>query len=402
MTEVQNPRSFGDDEVNLVDYWRVIWKRRRWITVLFSTSVIAALVFSIFSPKIYESTATILTPKEGAIGGGLLTTLAASGAAQQLTGLSVPSLTPNRDIFMGVLKSRTIAQNVVEQLKLRDYYKAQNLEDAIKEAQGATEISISREGVISVKVEDKDPKLAAQIANAYMEHLDRLVSQFGTGTAGRQRRFIAEQLEKTQKDLVAAEDNLKRFQEKNRAVSIGAQAQGAIEVAARLKGEIVASEVQLQVMRGFATDFNPEVMRLTGKIGELKRQLAQAQYGAGLDLPAVTNNPGHPQKELFVTPARVPQVGLQLARLTRDVKVQETVYTLLTQQLEQAKIAEAQDTPVVQVLDRAVPAIRKSKPKTTLNMALAGAMSLFFGVFLAFCFEYVEKQRSKQSMVIGQ
>jgi len=244
--------------------------------------------------------------------------------------------------------------------------------------------------------------MAARIANAYPEQLDLLIAKFGTGRAGRQRRFIAEQLEKTQKDLALAEENLKNFQEKNRAVSVGAQANGAIQVAAQLKGEIIASEVQLQAVRGFATDSNPDVVRLRGRIGELKRQLAQAQYGAGLDLPAVaTSNSGLPQKELYVTPAKVPEMSLDLARLTRDLKIQETVHTLLTQQLEQAKIAEAQDVPVVQVLDQAVPAAHKSKPKIKLNMLITGAFRLFLATLLAFGLEFLEKRGGKWLVASG-
>ncbi len=374
----------------------MIWKRKRLIGVLFSASVSAALIFGLLSPKIYESTATILAPPEGGGSGGLSSAVAAAGIVQQFPGVSIPllSLTTHRDVLISILKSRTIAHNLVERFKLQDYYKSEHLEGAIKSLKDATKVSINKEGVISVKVEEKDPKLAADIANAYTEHLDRLMAQFGTGTAGRQRRFVTEQLEKTQKTLVDAEENLKRFQERNRAVSIGEQAKGAIEVAARLKGEIMASEVQLQVMRNFATDSNPEVIRLRGKIVEMKRQLAQAQYGAGLDLPAVTDNPGHPQKEIYLPPVKVPQIGLELARLTRDLKVHETVYTLLTQQLEQAKIAEAYDTPVVQVLDRAVAAISKSKPRVKLNMAIAGGVSLFLGILIAFFLEYIERQRS--------
>ncbi len=392
MADQRNQPHPTDDEISLLDYWRVIWKRRRLIGVLCSTSVLAALIFSLLSPKIYESTATIIAPDEGPRG-GFLASLATTGITQQVPGISIPSLMPNQDIFISILKSRRIAENLVEQFKLREYYKSVHLEDAIKSLQGATKVSVSKEGMMSVKVEDKDPKMAADIANAYTEHLDRLMAQFGTGRASRQRRFIGEQLEKTQKTLVDAEENLKRFQEKNRAVSIGEQAKGAIEVAARLKGEVMASEVQLQVMRSFATDSNPEVIRLRGRISELKRQLAQAQYGAGLDLPAVTDNPGHPQKEIYLPSAKFPQVGLELVRLARALKVHETVYTLLTQQLEQAKIAEAHDTAVVQVLDRAVPAISKSRPKIRLNMAIAGAVSLFLGIFLAFFLEYIERQK---------
>ncbi len=397
MADPQNSRPTNEDEINLIDYWRVIWKHRRLIGGLCSASVIVTLIFSLLSPKVYEATATILGPKEGA-GGSFLGTLAATGIMQQLAGgLSMPSLTPNRDTFMAILSSRTIAQYIVEELKLDAHYNSATKESAARALRASSSITISKEGVISILVEDNDPKMAAQIANAYPENLDRLLARFGTGAAGRQRRFVAEQLEKTQKDLVAAEENLKQFQEKNRAVSIGDQARGAIEVAAGLKAEIITAEVQLQAMRGVATDFNPEVVRLRGRIGELKHQLAQAQYGTGLDLPPVANNLGHSEKELYVTPAKVPEMGLELARLTRDLKVQETVYTLLTQQLEQAKIAEAQDVPVVQVLDQAVPALYKSKPKIKLNMTLAGTGALILGIFLAFCFEFVEQRTATSS-----
>jgi tyrosine-protein kinase Etk/Wzc len=151
----------------------------------------------------------------------------------------------------------------------------------------------------------------------------------------------------------------------------------------------MASEVQLEVMRNFATDANPEVVKLKRRIEETKRHLAQMQYGTGWTLPGENRNPGEPRKEIHVPFAQVPELGLELARLTRDMKVQETVYTLLTQQLEQAKIAQARDMPTVQVLDTAVPADRKSKPKITLNMAIAGLTSLFAGVFLAFFLEYL-------------
>lgn len=325
MAEQADYRPVEDDEINLLDYWRVIWKRKILIGSLCSLSVLAALVFSILSPKIYEATATIITPREGA-GSGLLSALGASMLAQQMVGPSIPSLTPNRDNFISILKSRTMTQNLVERFKLKEYYKSLYTEDAIKSLQDATKVSVSKEGVVSVKVEDRDPKMAADLANAYTENLDRLVMQFGTGSSGNQRRFIGEQLVKAEKELRRAEETLREFQERNRAI---------------LLGDMVNS----------------------------------------MRLPAT----------------QVPKVGIDMVRLMREMRVQEAVYVLLTQQLEQAKIGEAQDTPVVQVLDRAVPAIRKTKPKIRLNMALAGAVSLFLGVFLAFFLEYIERQRSVAS-----
>lgn len=174
------------------------------------------------------------------------------------------------------------------------------------------------------------------------------------------------------------------------------QARGAIGVAAQLKGAIVASEVQLQVLRKFATGANPDVIRFTGKIAELKRQLAEMQYGGGLDLPSIGNNSSHPHKELHLPAVNFPKVGLAFARLTRDLKVHEIVNTLLTQQLQQAKIAEAKDTPVVQILDTAVPAIRHSRPKIYLNLAIAAVGGLFLGIFFAFAMDYIQRQKARE------
>lgn len=329
----------------------------------------------------------------------MLSTLAASGLIQQLPGISIPSLTPTRDTFISILKSRTMAQDIVEQFNLKERYQAEYLSDAIKALQGATDIKVSKEGVISVTVEDTDPKLAADIANFYATNLDRLLARFGTSEASRQRAFIAEQLAKAEKDLHNAEEALKRFQQRHKAINLDAQIKGEIDAIAELKGQIMASEVQLEVMRNFATEANPEVINLRKRISEMKRQLAQLQYGKGWVLPSESRNPGEPRQEIHLPVVSVPQVGMEFARLVRDLKVQETLYTLLAQQYEQAKIAEAKDMPTVQVLDKAVPAERKSKPKIRLNMMLAGVVSLFLGTFLAFFLEYVEglKQRPREA-----
>ena len=182
--------------------------------------------------------------------------------------------------------------------------------------------------------------------------------------------------------LDGAEETLRRFQERNRAIVLQEQTRGAIEAAARLKGEILASEVQLEVMRNFATDANPEVVALHRKVSEMKRQLSQMQYGDGvLQLPPL-HAEGRDRRDFAVPFAKVPEIGLELGRLTRDVKVEETVVTLLTQQLEQAKITESRDLPIVQVLDRAVVPERHSRPRLLLDLAVAGMTSVVASAFL--------------------
>lgn len=370
-----SPERGDADGARLRDLVAAISRHRLLAFCVFTAVVYTTGVVTMLLPKRYEATASVLAREGGGGASGLLSGLAAT-ALQQLPGASVPSLTPNRDMIVGVLKSRTVAQAIVDRFRLMTHYKSKFPEDAVRDLVGNTRISPSREGVVSITVEDTDPYLAADIANFYVDQLDRRVLQLGSGEAGRQRIFIAEQLARAKSQLDLSDQALRRVQERNQAVVLAEQTRGQIDAAGRLKGEIIAAEVQLQVLRNFATEANPDVVALTRRVAEMKRQLAQMEYGDG------RARIGRP--DFYVPFAKVPQVGLELARLTREVKVQETVVTLLTQQLEQAKIAEAKDVPAVLVLDRAVPAQRHSKPKTLLNLAIAGVVGLGVAVFLAF------------------
>jgi tyrosine-protein kinase Etk/Wzc len=380
-----------EDEPTLLDYAAVVWRHRRMVGGLVAVACAAALAWSLLTPKVYEATATLVAPSERA--GGLVGSLPAS-ALQAAALLSVPSLTPNRDLLVSVLKSRTVAQAVVDRFGLQALYRARYPEDAVRTLQERTDIRVSREGVISVEVEDTDPHRAAEMANFYLEELDRLVARYSTGEAGRRRLFLTEQLARARVDLDAAAEALRRFQERNRAVALQEQTRGVIEAAARLKGEIMAAEVQLQVMRQFATEANPEVVALRRRVEEMRRQLAQMQYGEALAGSAV-EGAGRDRRDFVIPLPKVPEVGTELARLTREFKVQETLVTLLTEQVEQARLEEARDLPVVRVLDRAVPPQRHARPKTTLNLALAGATSLIAGIVLAFLLEHVASLRGR-------
>jgi uncharacterized protein involved in exopolysaccharide biosynthesis len=385
-----------EDEVNLLDYWRVLTKRRKLVLGL---AILPALFTGLYcyfvATRIYESTAAVLAPKETGSGAtmGLAAALAASGGGQLFGGL-LPSGATSRDTFVAILKSRTMADELVARFKLRDYYEAKYSEEAIKRLRDATDVSVSREGVISVRVEDKDPKLAADIANAYVTILDRMFAKLGTTEGTRQRAFLADRLERSEKSLREAEEGVRRFAEANRAVGLQEQAKGVIEAGARLKGEVIAAEVALESLRTFSTENNPQVVQQKARIEEMKRQLSRMQYSGGSELPSDSGAGGQARQEYHLPVSKMPGVAVEYARLMREVKIQETVFTLLTQQYEQAKIAEARDMPMVQVLDKAVPAERKSKPKAILISAIVGGLSLFFAVFLAFFLEYLERART--------
>src|SRR5437867_2875793 len=385
------------DEVNLLEYCRVIWKRRWLIGGLFAASVLTSMVVSLLMPKIYESTASLLPSLDSKDGAGLGALLAASGAggAAQSLGISLPG-TPATpiDLFVAMLKSRIMADEVIRKLNLRDLYEAKTMQDTRKALEGDTKITVTKEKVIKITVEAKSPQLASDIANFYVANLDHLNQTLNVSKAGQNRAFIERRLVETQVNLVKAEEALKDFQTHNKTVAVEAQSKAMIEAAATIQGQIMAQEVQLQVMSAYLSPDNPELSRVHSSIEELKKQLYLLESGKG----GKGMLPGDRLHPAMVT---VPGLALEYGRLMREVKVQETLYSLLTSQNEQAKIAEARDTPTVQVLDPAIPAEKKSKPSIRLNMLIAGVLALFVGFFLAFFLEYLERIRSREAQDSG-
>jgi uncharacterized protein involved in exopolysaccharide biosynthesis len=368
------------DEVTLFDYWQVISKRKWGIIALGAVMTMGTLVVSFLLPKIYESTATLLPQLESNNGvglGALFASGAASSAAQSL-GISLPGspATPT-DVFTAMLKSRIMADDIIRRFDLMEHYETKTMHDARGSLEGATRIVVTKEKVIKVAVEDRDPQLASDIANFYVSNLDRLNQTLSVSKARENRKFIEQRVAETQTALVKVEDALKEFQTQNRTVAIEAQSKAMIEANAMIQAQIMAQEVQLQVMGSYLSSNNPEIARVQSSISELRKQLQIMETGK-------SGKERLPGDRLRPAITSVPTLALEYGRLARDLKVQETLYALLISQYEQAKLTEARDTPTVQVLDPAIPAERKSRPKILLNVLIAGILSLFVGLFWAF------------------
>jgi uncharacterized protein involved in exopolysaccharide biosynthesis len=190
-------------------------------------------------------------------------------------------------------------------------------------------------------------------------------------------------------------ERLKVYQTQTQAVVMEGQTKTAIEAAATLEGQIVAAEVQLKAMQTYATQQNPDIIWLKESIEEMRRQLKRKEYGRSTGNPKA--EPGGAASDFSVPLGSIPSTGLELVRLIREAKIQETIFTLLTQQLEQAKIAEAKDTPTVKILDRAVVPEWQSNPKIGLNLGVAGAISIFVGIFIAFLLEHLKGIRRREA-----
>lgn len=404
---VDNPERFSSlslrDIPGPLHYAALAWRRKWMIGVLCVLTVGTTWAIVRRIPYTYEATTALLIPKEG--GGGMFPAVFSSlvtggggsgasgggggggGGGMQFGGLSIPSLTPNRDVVISILKSRSLARGLVERFKLTERFHVADTEDAVITLQRKADISVSKEGVVAITVTDADPNLAAQLANYHVKELDHLVGLFGFVESRREREFVGQQLGLAKRNLAAAEDALQRFQQRNRAVVLQEQTKEAISAAGRLKGEITAYEVKLQVMRDFATEGNTDVITARRQIEEMKRQLGKMQYGDSLSGDGVRRASRDPDG--YIPFVKFPEMGLELIRLTREVKIHETLMSLLTQQQEQSRIAEAKDPPLVRVLDEALPPRHPVGPKKMRILLMAGAAAFVVGVVLALVLEHV-------------
>jgi tyrosine-protein kinase Etk/Wzc len=410
-SQLNPPSETVDDGVSLVEFAYVIV--RRWGKMVAALCVLGSLlvgVYSLLLPKEYDATASVLPPPDPRGGRTLEALIGPAGQTSGFAGLL--QSTGNKDVFVGILKSRTMQDDAIQKFDLVKAYELERsrapLRDARAKLEKMTSIRVSREGVISVTTTAYDPMMAAGIANFYVENLDRLNTALNVTEAGRSRLFLESRVADAQKALKLAEDRLRAYQSKSKAVVMEGQAKAAIEGTAKLEGQILAAEVQLKTLETYSTARNPDVIKLRESIEEMRRQLKRMEYGrgpAGSRQQAVASKQqatgsaesrdpspesrpeGEGGAEFSMPLGMIPETGLELARLIREAKIQETIFTLLTQQLEQAKIAEAKDTPTVRILDRAVPPEWKSRPSVLRNTIVAGLLCLVGGVILAIILE---------------
>jgi len=378
---------YEEDEINLLDLFLVLLKHKWlifWVVVL---AIAASVTISLLLPVKYTATARILPPKETSP--GLSGILSQSGGA--LGGLASGLLggISSADLYVGILESRSVADRLVQKFDLKQVYEKKYLEDTYKELANNTNINVSRKTqVISVSVEDRDPKRAADMANTYLDALDHINRTVNVSEGHRKRVFLGKRLKKVKEDLMKAESALEAFQQKYGLVSISEQAKAAIEGAAKIKGDIIAAQTELEVLKKFGTEKQNEAVMLNAKIAGLKEQLDRIERGT-----ASTGKNG--SDEFFIPFNQIPELGMKLARFMREAKIQEEVFKLITTQYELAKIEEAKDMDTIQVLDHAVPPDKKSSPKRALIVILSTVVAFFLAVFVAFFLEYVGRIKTE-------
>jgi tyrosine-protein kinase Etk/Wzc len=274
-------------------------------------------------------------------------------------------------------------------------FDTQSMEKTLKVLFSNVSIQVTAEGLISLTYEDKDKNRAASVANRFVWEMDRINREKSTSQAKNARIFIEERLAQTQKDLSRAEEDLRRFQEENKTIFLDDQMKAAIEKAAELKAQMVSAEVKMNVLSRTFSPSHPQVRSLGSEIREIKNQLEILELG--------NENEDSEGKTILDVPfAQVPSLSLKLARLLREVKIQGSVFELLTQQYEQYRIQETKDTPTVQVLDRAVPPEKRVRPRRAVLVIISGILSLFTSTVFIFGLEYFKRAKQKDPETIAR
>jgi uncharacterized protein involved in exopolysaccharide biosynthesis len=370
----------------LLDILGIVTKYRKFLLRFILVCTIGTTIIAILSPKWYKSTASVFPAEKADLFGGLegIASLAKSFSPSKT--LSSLGSNPETDRYLAILKSGTVLGAVINKFDLVHVYEITSYpgENTVKALLGNVEFKVEDEGYITISVYDKNPQRAADMANYFVEMLNTKNTELQVQNAHGNRAFIEERYKKNISDLAAAEDSLKAFQKKFGVIALPEQTEASIKAGAEITGQLAIKEVQANVLRRTQSADNPSVIATQIEIDELRNKLLQMNTGAHV-----------PQNEMkvFVPFNKMPDLGGEYIRRFREVEIQYKILQILTPLYEQAKVEENRQTPSVLILDRAVPAERKAKPKVSLYTLLAVVISFLLSLVIVFSIEGIKRLR---------
>lgn len=363
-----------DEEINLLSLLVVILKRKYFIAgITFAFALITAVISLTMTP-IYKAETTILPPQQSSSSSQIASQLGgASGLISSTLGLSTTN-----DVYVAMLKSRTVYDYIIDRFGLMDVYGTEYRANARATLAGSVTVESGKDEIISVSVLDMDPQRAAEIANAFIEKLKDMTQTYAVTEASKTRLFFEEQLARVKEDLIRAEEDMQGFQEETGAVKVDEQAAALIDSIADLRAQISSKEVEIKVMKTYAEPKNPDLQKAEEALKGMKEELQKLEAKSGED------------PDVLVPAGSIPELGMDYTRKLRELKYQESLYELMAKQYEIARVDEARDATIIQVLDRAVPPEKRAKPRRKVMVVLATFIGFFSSIFVAFFMEFIE------------
>ncbi len=372
-----------DSELGLLDYLELFAKHRRTVLRITFAGCVLCVIVSLILPNKYASTAQILPPQQdsgllGVLMMGSNSGMGLGSMAADLLGKANPV-----DRYESILNSEAIKDAIIDRFRLMDVYKQKYRLYTYKQVDKHVKIKAGKkDGIITITVEDKNPQRAADMANAFVEELDKLLTRINIGDASQDKAYVEQQLTKAKSDLARAEDNLKTFQAKNKTPDVVEQAKGTIKGVGDLEGQLAIEEVKLEGMRRSFTDSNEAVKNQQAIVASMKAHIAKfegSRHAAAV--PGVGS---------------VPELAQQYLRLIREVKIQEAIVELLTKQSEISKLTAEKDYASIQFIQKARVADTKSKPIRWLIVLVGTIASGIIGMLYATFIESTAKMTEEQ------
>lgn len=354
----------------------LLWSHRRILARVIGISFVVGLTIAFLIPKQYKSTASIMPPDQQSSGAMMLAALMGHGGLGSLGSLASGLFGAHTTtaLFANLLQSGTVRDHLIDRFNLQHVYHSRYRITAAKALAHHTKITDDKKsGVITIEVEDTNPVRARDMAQAYLDELNKLVNSTSTSAARQERLFIQHRLETVQNDLERAQLDLSAFSSKNSAVDIKEQTRALVDAGARVQGELLVEQSGLEALRQIYGDGNVRVKETRARIATLQRELNQ-MTGSSAPLSAAGSSAdsgstnSSDQGSLYPPLRQLPRLAVPYADLYRRVKIQETVFELLTQQYEMARIEEAKDIPVISVIDApGIPEKKSFPPRLILT-----------------------------------
>ena len=386
--QIDNELNQMDDEINLIDLIYPIYKRRKFLIIFCFVVVVLVGLWTIRMQKVYQAKAVILQEAKESSSGGEMK----AAFLQQFgfAGVGGSSASPT-EIFGAVLKSAELAEEVLERY---NYFYIKGIRDnnikTVSEsfANGIKVDQSRKDPTISINVHSNDPIIAVDLANSYTIALDEYNRTNTLTSAQRLRKYIEKRLDAAGKELELAQKDLRKFQQQKKAISISKQAEATLEVLSDMESQLVGLEVEKAAKQRFYRGPHIEIEQMKAKMDALQKNIDRLTYSKEQKVQ-VEHERG--KIEFYIPLAQIPELNFEESRILLKVKAKTGVVTMLTTQLEQAKLDEARDMPTINLLDMATPPKRPIKPKLKMNVLLAGVVSLFMGIFLIFLMEFMQK-----------
>ena len=383
------------EEEGFVGSFLLFWKSRKFIFKNMIIVTLSAIIISLLLPKWYASKAVVLSSGAGQF--NFLSSISPIPVAD--FGLS----TINEDInnFIAILQSRTVKEYMVNKFNLIDRYKQRDIEYAIEAFEEKIELEVTEEGTLEITIIDKDPLIAKEMVNEVLFMLDQINQSIGMEAGKYNREFLENRININKKDLEKAELALKTFQEKTGIIDLVAQLSSTMQMSAQAYNSIfeaytalyakkIESETELAVAKTTLSNNNPTIMQLEKLLNEQTIQLDQLMIRLDEKLQYLLSNisPAQidtiPNIEFSVSFNTLPSLGLENARLIREVELQSTIQEILIPQFEQAKLEETKNIPTLQIIDKPKVALNKTKPKRSLIVIGSTIMSLLMSLIFVY------------------